>query len=84
MTALNTNNQPTINLNLYATLSTYRPKNPNNYPIQSGITLLELVKQLSIPESTAVTVFVNGKTVAMDSQLRGNEEVKIFPLMGGG
>lgn len=84
MTALNTNNQPTINLNLYATLSSYRPKNPSHYPIQSGITLLELVKQLSIPASTAVTVFVNGKTVAMDSQLLGNEEVKIFPLMGGG
>lgn len=84
MTALNTNNQPTINLNLYATLSSYRPTNPKYYPIQSGMTLLELVKQLSIPASTAVTVFVNGKTVAMDYHLRGNEEVKIFPLMGGG
>ncbi|MBT8361772.1 MAG: MoaD/ThiS family protein [Desulfobacterales bacterium] len=84
MTALNTSNQPTINLNLYATLSTYRPRNPSHYPIQSGMTLGELVEQLLIPSSTAVTVFVNGKTVAMDSQLRGNEEVKIFPLMGGG
>ena len=48
------------------------------------MTLLELVEQLSIPASTAVTVFVNGQTAAMDSQLVGNEEVKIFPLMGGG
>jgi len=84
MTALDNNNQPTIHLNLYATLSSYRPINPSHYPIQSGMTLLELVEQLSIPASTAVTVFVNGQTAAMDSQLVGNEEVKIFPLMGGG
>ena len=84
MTASTSNNQPTINLNLYATLSSYRPDDQENYPIHPGLTIAELIKQLSIPEAMGVSVFVNGETVGKDFQLHGNEEVKIFPLMGGG
>lgn len=78
------NNQPTINLNLYVTLSSYRPEDQGKYPIRLGISIYELVRQLLIPASMGVSVFVNGDTVAMDYQLHGEEEVKIFPLMGGG
>ena len=77
-------NQPTINLNLYATLSSYRPDGQENYPIRPGISITELIRQLSIPVSIGLSVFVNGDTVAMDSKLHGAENVKIFPLMGGG
>ncbi len=84
MPASASNNQPTINLNLYATLISYRPDEQENYPIHSGLSIAELIEQLSIPEAMAVSVFVNGETVALEYQFYGNEEVKIFPLMGGG
>ena len=84
MTTENTQEQSPINLKLFGGLSSYRPGNPACYSIVPDMTLLELIRQLSIPSSTAVTAFVNGKNVALDYHLQGNEEVKIFPLMGGG
>jgi hypothetical protein len=32
----------------------------------------------------AVSIFVNGETVSRESLLKGGEEVKLLPLMGGG
>lgn len=84
MTAQNKQGQPTINIQLFGGLIPYRPNTPAYYPVVPGMTVLKLVEQLAIPAGTAVMAFINGKNVALDSLLQGNEEVKIFPLMGGG
>lgn len=84
MSAHNTRRRPTINLQLFGGLSSYRPDNQNRYPIIPGMTVLEVMKQLSIPTDKAFSIFVNGKKVTVNCQLEENQELKIFPLMGGG
>ena len=79
-----TQRQPTINLQLFGGLSSFRPDAPNHYPMVPGMTVLEVMKQLAIPTDKAFSIFVNGKKVTLDCQLEENQELKIFPLMGGG
>jgi len=84
MTAHNTKKRPTINLQLFGGLSSYRPDNQKLYPIIPGMTVLEVMKQLSIPTDKAFSIFVCGKKVTVDCQLEENQELRIFPLIGGG
>ena len=79
-----TQRRPTINLQLFGGLSSYRPDDPSHYRIAPGMTVLGLMKQLAIPTDKAFSIFVNGKKVTVDCQLEENQELKIFPLMGGG
>lgn len=84
MTTPDTQSRPTITVQLFGGLSSYRPDDPNHYPIVPRMTVLELMEQLTIPTDKAFSIFVNGKKVTVDCQLEKNQELKIFPLMGGG
>ena len=79
-----TQRQPTINLQLFGGLSSFRPDNQGHYPIIPGMTVLEVMEQLTIPTDRAFSIFVNDKKVTLDFQLEENHDLKIFPLMGGG
>jgi hypothetical protein len=84
MAAENTRRKPTINLQLFGGLSSYRPDDPNHYLIVPGMTVLEVMEQLAIPTDRAFSIFVNDKKVTVGFQLEDNQELKIFPLVGGG
>jgi sulfur carrier protein ThiS len=73
-----------IDLTLYATLKPYKPHGEAKHAITPGITVAELITQLSIPSKMAVSVYMDGKKVGNDHRLWGNEAVKIFPIFGGG
>jgi sulfur carrier protein ThiS len=84
MTTPDAKKKPIINLQLFGGLSSYRPNDPNHYLIVPGMTVLEVMEQLAIPTDRAFSIFVNDKKVTVDFQLEENQELKIFPLVGGG
>ena len=49
-----------------------------------GTDVCDLLRQLSIPESEARIIFVNGIGVEKDALLHDGDRVGIFPPVGGG
>ena len=74
----------TIELRLFATLGIHTPDNASRFPIQTGVTVGQLIELLPIVASEAKLVFVNGVQVQRDTRLYGGERVGIFPPIGGG
>lgn len=74
----------TIQLKLFATLSSLSPENPDAFPIHPGITVGDLLRQMNIPEEKAKLIFINGVKASPASELNGGERVGIFPPVGGG
>lgn len=74
----------TIELKLFAGLQSYKPESAEAYPIQAGITIQDLLRDLDIPEAKAKLIFVNGIKAGLETSLAGGERVGIFPPVGGG
>jgi sulfur-carrier protein len=74
----------TIDLRLYATLGIHAPENASQFPIKDGITVGQLVEQLSLAPEDAKLIFINGARADLNSRLNGGERVGIFPPVGGG
>jgi molybdopterin converting factor small subunit len=77
-----------VRVKLFAVLRQYVPGavygEPINVDLSDGATLADLVEQLKLPlEETKVT-FVNGRARNLDWQLAHDDEVGIFPPVGGG
>lgn len=75
---------PTIELKLFATLTAYSPSDAQDYPIDQGVTVAQLIDKLKLPRGQAKLIFINGVRSEMDSKLHGGERVGIFPPVGGG
>ncbi len=73
-----------ICLKLFATLAKHLPENADNYPIEEGMTVNDLVKKLSIPEKEAKLIFINSRKADIFSLLHHGDQVGIFPPIGGG
>lgn len=73
-----------IRLNLYATLKTFMPVGGEEYVIEAGQTVRDLLAQLEIPAGSAKLIFVDGVKVDPSTALKGGERVGIFPPVGGG
>ncbi len=77
-----------IRLKLYATLVVFTPSNEPGVPFEvdlpNGSSLSDLINQLDIPEREAKVIFVNSRIQSPDYQLQDNDEVSIFPPIGGG
>jgi len=73
---------------LYATLRAYLPeatsgaKAPVELP--EGATMGALVKQLELPAGEVKVTFVNGRARSPDWVLQPEDEVGVFPPIGGG
>ncbi len=52
--------------------------------LEGGITVKEALEKLGIPSPMVGVVLVNGTLVTKEHFLRGGEEVKLVPLVGGG
>lgn len=73
-----------IQIKLYANLNTFTPTASNNYPVEKGTTIRQLLETLKIPKDKFRLVFINNVKGELDSILKGGERVGIFPPIGGG
>jgi len=77
-------NRPHIQLKLFAGLAPFAPENSDRVPIESGVSVEELLRQLNIPGEKAHLIFINSVKCSLASQLQGGERVGIFPPVAGG
>jgi len=78
-----------VSVKLYATLQEYSPTGTElgkAFPIDAkGRTVRELIDQLGIKDEQAKIVMVNGVRIdAFSHTLKENDQVVIFPPVGGG
>ena len=73
-----------IELRLFADLSKYQPENFENYQIQEGTSIEQLLLELGIDKKRAKIVFINGKKKNLEDSVKHGDRVGIFPPVGGG
>ena len=77
-----------IRIRLFTRLADYVPGTESGEPfeveLKSGATLSDLIEQLKLPRKEAKLLFVNGLAKSVDYLLEKNDEVGIFPPIGGG
>lgn len=73
-----------IQIRLFATLNRLTPPSADNYPIQKGIDIRQLLKQLDVPPEQVKLVFINSVKADLNTPLQGGEKVGLFPPIGGG
>jgi len=73
-----------IQLKLFATLQAFTPSSADNYMIDQGISIFDLLEQIKMPREKAKLIFINGVKAELTSTLEGGERVGIFPPVGGG
>lgn len=82
----------TITLKLFATLSRFMPEKkenelpgiPRQIKIPHNSTLSDLIILLKIPADEVKLCYVNGVYQEINYRLQENDEVGIFPPIGGG
>jgi molybdopterin converting factor small subunit len=73
-----------ITIKLFASLNRYTPVSSENYPIEPGTTVRNLLKQLGVPEDEIKLIFINGIKGNLASVLQSGDRVGVFPPVGGG
>ena len=73
-----------IQLKLFATLQQFMPDSADNFTIEAGTTIQNLLDKLDIPPAKAKLIFIDGIKADMNQTLNGGECVGIFPPVGGG
>ncbi len=73
-----------IQLKLFATLQEFTPPSADNFIIDQGTSICNLLDQINIPPEKAKLIFINGVRAELTSVLEGGERVGIFPPVGGG
>jgi sulfur carrier protein ThiS len=74
----------TIHLELFANLKTHMPESADAFPIETGVTIEDILNQLNIPHLKSLLITIDKKRVNKDYSLNGGEHIKIFPPMRGG
>lgn len=73
-----------IQLKLFASLNALAPANADRLPIEPGISVKALLKELDIPIAKAHLIFIDGIKRSLETPLAGGERVGIFPPVAGG
>ena len=77
-----------VRVKLFATLARFSPGGlpgtPFDLDIPDQAALCDLVKMLQIPPEETKIAFVNGIIQDLDWKLKANDEVGLFPPVGGG
>lgn len=75
-----------VQVRLFATLRRYRPgaETPFSAELGPGGTVSDLLAQLGVPQDETQVVFVNGRARPLEWALAPDDEVGIFPPVGGG
>jgi sulfur-carrier protein len=74
----------TIQLKLFAALTSLAPENADRVPIDPGTTVAALLHRLDIPIAKAHLIFIDGVKRSLETPLNGGERVGIFPPVAGG
>ncbi len=77
-----------VKVRLFASLAARKPGveagATSEAEVASGSTIHDLIRKLALPEAELKTIFVNGRTENLDCVLHDQDEVGIFPAVGGG
>ena len=77
-----------VRVKLFATLGSHLadvpPGTPFNMELPDEATVQDLVATLELPAAEVKVVFVNGRARPLDYVLEHDDEVGIFPPVGGG
>lgn len=73
-----------IDLRLFATLRKFNPQLPENFIVEDGATVGDILKQLRIPAEKAKLIFINSAKASPASVVEDGDRVGIFPPVGGG
>jgi sulfur-carrier protein len=77
-----------VRVKLFATLTKFTPGIQPGVPfiseIPDGSTLSDLMVHLKLPEEEVKLSFVNGRLQPAEYELKNNDDVGIFPPIGGG
>ena len=73
-----------IELKLFATIAKYLPLSPDNFSVEDGATIHEIIAKLGIPDFEVKLTFVNGVQQPLDYILNDGDRLGIFPPVGGG
>jgi sulfur carrier protein ThiS len=73
----------TVRLVLQAALRQRYPALPDPL-LTAATTVGELLDEQRIPRSEAAILFVNGQRATPESAIRDGDEIRLFPLLGGG
>jgi sulfur-carrier protein len=77
-----------VQLFLAATLSRhvtgYNANTGQHLEVEPGSTVLDLARQLGVPDKEVKLIMVNGVAARWDTILQGGERVALFPPVGGG
>jgi len=77
-----------VEVNLYATLARYLPEDvrlgDRMVEVSDGLTINQLLQELSIPSDQIKLVFLNGVHVDPDTILEDGSRIGVFPPVGGG
>jgi sulfur carrier protein ThiS len=77
-----------LKLILAATLRKYVPgyngETGYEVSVEPESTVLDLCRQLQIPEKEVKLIIIEGVAAGLDSVLTGNERIALFPPIGGG
>jgi len=73
-----------IEIKLYATLRSYAPANTVRYAVEAGTSVEKIVEALHIPREQIKLLFRNGVKCGLETILKDNDRIGIFPPVGGG
>jgi molybdopterin converting factor small subunit len=74
-----------IKISLYATLRTKRRDFLDRELVTANASSVgQLLAELDLTRDEAAIVFVNGKRAGLESVIQDGDEIKIFPMLGGG
>ena len=78
-----------VRVKLFANIASYAPVKglpgtPFSLELPEGASLADVVDRLKLPADLVKITFVNGLVQPLDWELRPEDEVGIFPPIGGG
>ncbi|WP_027721899.1 MoaD/ThiS family protein [Maridesulfovibrio zosterae] len=73
-----------ITLLCYATFAAKSPENSDNFPVNAGETVGDVLERIGIPIDEVKIVFINGRSSSFDAPLAAGDRVGVFPAVGGG
>jgi sulfur-carrier protein len=77
-----------IQVKLFVSLANYSPGTHSGIPfmveVPDGSTISDLIKRLNLPEKEVNLSFVNGRHQSLEHPLKSEDQVGLFPLIGGG
>ena len=73
-----------IQIKLFANLQQFMPDSADNFAIEAGSTIQNLLEQLEVPPAKAKLIFIDGIKADLSKTLNGGERVGIFPPVAGG